>query len=139
MHHFYDMTFPRKGVERREARERRNFRISHRHDKTKFTIDEIVYLSILVFLSNCSDAEHMELGCCCKQHFSDKNLLTFAHLETFNMAEASIWSFWYLRRIKTANSFLGKQRTCERCFLCDFLCSIRRLVCSVIGHLLHPH
>lgn len=82
MHHFYDMTFPRKGVETREARERRNFRISHRHDKAKFTIDEIVYLSILVFLSNCSDAEHMELGCCCKQHFSDKNLLTFAHLET---------------------------------------------------------
>lgn len=130
-----------------EGEKRRNFRISHRQVKTKFAIDEIVYLSW--FLSvDCpsSDTEQMDLGCCCKRHFSDKNLLTFAHLGTIlgTWDDTSSQS----QRIKTGfwenNGFVSgaAPSTHSRVFSLWFsffpcIFSIRRLVCSVIGHLLY--
>lgn len=128
-----------------EGEKRRNFRISHRQVKTKFAIDEIVYLSwflsAIVLLQT-----QMDLGCCCKRHFSDKNLLTFAHLGTIlgTWDDTSSQS----QRIKTGfwenNGFVSgaAPSTHSRVFSLWFsffpcIFSIRRLVCSVIGHLLY--
>ena len=76
--------WPFPGKEWREEKREREEIFEYRIDTIKRNLlsMKLYIFRSWVFLSNCSDAEHMELGCC-----------------------------WYLRRIKTANSFLGKQRS----------------------------